>query len=118
MRKLFCLLICLGILTLGSTAIAGVSINHNTQFIIEVSNVSKVCNVSVIFTQSISSEDAKNIVSSAMKMALPFRKSYDILGTAWLYPNGNNNDERPIKFPSGQFLIIKKGTDEVIPFKF
>lgn len=118
MRKIICLVMLVGLLAFGVTAIADVRINHNTAFVIDVKNLGRTCHVQVIFAKKVSTQIAEKITASAMKSAIHFRKKgYNIVGSAWLVPNGDENKEESMSFLKSKLLIIKKGTTDVIPYK-
>ena len=118
MRKIICSIMLVGLLAFGVTAIADVQINHNTAFVIDVKNVAGTCHVQVIFAKKVNTQIAEKITASAMKSAIHFRKEdYDIVGSSWLIPNGNENIAKPISFSKSRYLIIKKGSTNVIPYK-
>ena len=85
----------------------------HTQFVVEVFNLSDVCNVHVIFKKKVSSKLAEQIVSAAMMQAISFRGNYDILGVAYTV-----NPENRIRFTTSPSLVIEKGTKIVKPFKW
>lgn len=94
-----------------------ITINQNTLSVVETKMTSGCWNVSIIFTRMTSPQLAEKIVSDAMKTAREFG-NVDILGSAWLWPDGDEMGEQPLYFTSGgKFLIMKKGSNEVKPFK-
>ena len=93
-----------------------INIQRNYLFVVETKYSDGLWNVMIIFTRTVSPAVATEIASNNMKL---LRKlvTGDIMGSAWLWPDGRQIDESPVYLsPNEQFLLMKKGSNIVEPF--